>query len=133
MLYHYLSIRYKIFVIELGRSILKELTKHDVYCKHYVLLLDSIVVGTLRLRYIDNAVELGRVSLLAEYRNKGYASLAINQVIKQIKDKNKTDFIRLFTEHGNIDFYKKFNFLEAGIRFFGNDSYPYMTMRLDIK
>jgi predicted GNAT family N-acyltransferase len=133
MLYFYLAIRYKIFVLELGRSVVKELTKHDVYCNHYVLLLDTIVIGTFRLHYIDNVVELGRVALLSDYRNKGYGSLAISQLIKQIKDESKTYFIRLFTEHGNIDFYKKFNFFETGIRFFGNDPYPYMTMMLKVK
>ncbi len=58
MLYNYLIIRYKVFVIELGRSALKELSKLDVYCKHYVLLLDNVVIGTSRLCYTDNVVEL---------------------------------------------------------------------------
>ena len=133
MLYNYLIIRYKVFVIELGRSALKELSKLDVYCKHYVLLLDNVVIGTSRLCYIDNVVELGRVALLADYRNKGYASLAISLLINQIKEEGKTNFIRLFTKNENIDFYKKFNFSESGIRFFGDDPYPYMTMILDLK
>ena len=110
MLYNYLTIRYKVFVIELGRSALKELSKLDVYCKHYVLLLDTVVIGTSRLCYIDNVVELGRVALLADYRNKGYASLAISLLINQIREEGKTNFIRLFTKNENIDFYKKFNF-----------------------
>ena len=78
-------------------------------------------------------MELGRVALLADYRNKGYASLVISRLINQIKEKGNTDFIKLFTKNENIDFYKKFNFLEAGIRFFGDDPYPYMTMILDLK
>ena len=78
-------------------------------------------------------VELGRVDLLADYRNKGYASLAINLLINQEKEESKTDFIRLFTKNENIDFYKQFNFSEAGIRFFGDDPYPYMTMIIDLK
>jgi predicted GNAT family N-acyltransferase len=78
-------------------------------------------------------VELGRVALLADYRNKGYASLAISFLINQIKEEGKTNFIRLFTKNENIDFYKKFNFSESGIRFFGDDTYPYMTMILDLK
>ena len=78
-------------------------------------------------------MELGRVALLADYRNKGYASLAINLLINQEKEESKTDFIRLFTKNENIDFYKRFNFSEAGIRFFGDDPYPYMTMILDLK
>ena len=85
MLYNYLIIRYKVFVIELGRSALQT-SKLDVYCKHYVLLLDTVVIGTSRLCYIDNVVELGRVALLADYRNKGYASLAISLLINQIKE-----------------------------------------------
>ena len=89
MLYNYLIIRYKVFVIELGRSALKELSKLDVYCKHYVLLLDNVVIGTSRLCYTDNVVELGRVALLADYRNKGYASLAISFLINQIKEEGK--------------------------------------------
>ena len=132
-LYFYLAIRYKIFVLELGRSVFKELTKHDVYCNHYVLLLDTIVIGTFRLHYVDNVVELGRVALLSDYRNKGYASLAISFLINQIKEEGKTNFIRLFTKNENIDFYKKFDFSESGIRFFGDDPYPYMTMILDLK
>ena len=133
MLYNYLTIRYKVFVIELGRSALKEFSKLDFYCKHYVLLLDTVIIGTSRLCYIDNVVELGRVALLVDYRNKGYASLAISLLINQIKEEGKTNFIRLFTKNENIDFYKKFNFLESGIRFFGDDPYPYMTMILDLK
>jgi predicted GNAT family N-acyltransferase len=78
-------------------------------------------------------VELGRVALLADYRNKGYASLAISLLINQIKEEGKTNFIRLFTKNENIDFYKKFDFSESGIRFFGDDPYPYMTMILDLK
>ena len=78
-------------------------------------------------------MELGRVALLADYRNKGYASLAISFLINQIKEEGKTNFIRLFTKNENIDFYKKFNFSESGIRFFGDDTYPYMTMILYLK
>jgi hypothetical protein len=49
-------------------------------------------------------VELGRVALLADYRNKGYASLAIILLINQEKEENKTDFIRLFTKNENHRF-----------------------------
>ena len=84
MLYNYLTIRYKVFVIELGRSALKELSKLDVYCKHYVLLLDTVVIGTSRLCYIDNVVELGRVALLADYtsvRDKRIVKRQIKTII----------------------------------------------------
>ena len=133
MLYNYLTIRYKVFVVEFKRPIFDEFSKLDFYCKHHLLLFNNIAVGTLRLYYLDNIVELGRVALLADYRNKGYASLAINLLINQEKEESKTDFIRLFTKNENIDFYKKFNFSESGIRFFGDDTYPYMTMILDLK
>ena len=133
MLYNYLIIRYKVFVIESERPIFKEFSKLDFCCNHYLLLSNTVAVGTVRLYYIDNTVELGRVAILADYRNKGYASLAISRLISQIKTEGKTDFIRLFTKNKNIDFYKKFNFSEAGIRFFGDDPYPYMTMILDLK
>jgi predicted GNAT family N-acyltransferase len=133
MLYNYLTIRYKVFVVEFKRPIFDEFSKLDFCCKHHLLLFNNIAVGTLRLYYLDNIVELGRVALLADYRNKGYASLVISRLINQIKEKGNTDFIKLFTKNENIDFYKKFNFLEAGIRFFGDDPYPYMTMILDLK
>ena len=133
MLYNYLTIRYKVFVVESKRPIFNEFSKLDFYCKHHLLLFNNIAVGTLRLYYLDNIVELGRVALLTDYRNKGYASLAINQLINQIKEEAKTNFIRLFTKNENIDFYKRFNFSEVGIRFFGDDPYPYMTMILDLK
>ena len=133
MLYNYLTIRYKVFVVESKRPIFNEFSKLDFYCKHHLLLFNNIAVGTLRLYYRDNKVELGRVALLTDYRNKGYASLAINQLINQIKEEGKTNFIRLFTKNENIDFYKRFNFSEVGIRFFGDDPYPYMTMILDLK
>ena len=97
-LYFYLAIRYKIFVLELGRSVFKELTKHDVYCNHYVLLLDTIVIGTFRLHYVDNVVELGRVALLSDYRNKRWDTAITNAKWLMIENKELKKYYEAMIE-----------------------------------
>lgn len=130
MWYNYLLIRYKVFVVELGRPVMNELRRWDICCKHYLLLQDNVAVGTARLYYTSTAVELGRMAILQNYRNKGYASLAINHLISHLKQQGKAGFIRLFTRYHNIEFYQKFGFLETETRFFDGEHYPYRTMIL---
>ena len=114
LLYKYLAIRYKVFVIELDRPFFKHFKNLDFYCTHYILSLDNVVIGTLRInRNNDIAEELGRIALLPEYRFKGYGALAIKYIVNQIKQESKKDIIRLYTKNENISFYKKLDFFTA--------------------
>lgn len=116
----YLSIRYKIFVCELARSIIGEFNVADVTAKHYVFLINKQQAGIARVIYKNHTAEIGRVAILAKYRNQGYGVTLINQIIDKIKISRKECLIKLFTESKNIEFYKKCGFIENGEMVFDN-------------
>jgi len=129
LLIKYLWIRYKVFVGEYKRPIIKEFDMLDIIAEHYLLLVNKRKVGTVRVVYRNYMAIIGRVSVLAQYRNKGYATQLINQIITHIKNSNKANLISLFTiDHNSINFYKRFGFVENGEVFF--DNVPYINMIL---
>ena len=116
----YLSIRYKVFVCELARSIIGEFNIADVTAKHYVFLINKKQAGIARVIYKNHTAEIGRIAILAKYRNQGYGVTLINQLIDKIKISKKEYLIKLFTESKNIEFYKKCGFIENGEMVFDN-------------
>lgn len=131
LLVEYLWIRHKVFCTEYKRSIIQEFSISDVIAEHYVVLLDKKIIGTVRVIYKSYIAEIGRIAILKEYRNKGYGTKLINQIIANIKNNNIVNSISLFTiDNNSIAFYKKFGFIEKGEVLF--DNVPYMNMMLRI-
>ena len=126
LLIKYLWIRYKVYVGEYQRPIIKEFNIVDITAEHYILLLQQRVIGTVRIIYKANIAEIGRVAILEKYRNKGYGSELIRQIISMIKNSRKANLISLYTDNDKVNFYEKFGFVENGEVFF--DNMPYINM-----
>lgn len=123
----YLSIRYKVFIKEYQRKITDEFCLKDIKAKHYIFSIGIKHLGIVRILYRSNVAELGRMAIIKGYRNSGYGSEFINQIIGNIRDNCKVELISLYTlDNSLISFYKKFGFIENGEVFF--DNLPYMNM-----
>ena len=109
----YINIRYKIFIKEMGRSIIfGEFHFDDLFAKHYILLSNNNIIGTARLIYKDpDIAEAGRIAIHKNYRNQGYGKLIVNKLLEIIKSDDRASTVSLLSEDDKVDFYKKLGFI----------------------
>jgi dTDP-4-amino-4,6-dideoxygalactose transaminase/ribosomal protein S18 acetylase RimI-like enzyme len=86
----------------------------------YVLIKDSHIICTARVNYenkfYENVAHFEDIVTDINYRKKGYASLLLKYIIKQIKKKDCYKIV-LNANDNNISFYKKNNFIMKGTEF----------------
>ncbi|MFY9589615.1 GNAT family N-acetyltransferase [Rickettsia endosymbiont of Halotydeus destructor] len=107
LLIRYILIRYKIFVLEQHRPIIKEFYIADIKAAHYLLFAGIEIIGTGRIIYENH------IALLKEYRNQGYGAVVTKALINIVKKAKEAKIISLFAEDKKIKFYKKFGFVET--------------------
>ncbi len=80
----------------------------------------SIIRNTVFLNGVSTVIySLGSVCTLEEYRNKGYATLLLDYIIKKISNKRAS----LLFISGTINLYKKFDCIEFGKNYMAKISY----------
>ncbi len=125
----YLIIRCKVYIGEYQRKITEEFSIIDIKANHYVFMKERRVIGLARILYYQDRVvaELGRVTIVKEYRNQGYGEEMMRQIISKVYSSQKAEIIRLFLANKNLaTFYQKFGFFENSEAYF-NDV-PYISM-----
>jgi len=82
---------------------------------------DNKIIGTAKLlieqKFHNNFSKMGHIEdvvILKEYREKGYGTLLMKELIKISKENNCYKII-LNCNTENIDYYKKMGFIEKGI------------------
>lgn len=115
LLFGYLWIRFRIFILEDKRKITYEFTKEDILAQHYVLFIGKKASGIVRIIFAGNEAILGRFGLLNDYRNKGYGTKFIKEIISLIKEIGSVFSINLLAEDKNRGFYEKAGFLTEEI------------------
>ncbi|MFH0874869.1 MAG: GNAT family N-acetyltransferase [archaeon] len=112
-----LEIRNSVFVKE--QSIPKELEfdEHEEESMHFIAFEGETVVGCARLRQIDDNIKLERISVLNEFRGKGYGKEIVNFLVKYAL-KNNPKKIYVNAQHFLFNFYKELGFVPYGTTFF---------------
>ena len=114
-------IREKVFIEEQKVMSQLEWDGKDEEAIHFLAYQDEKAIGCARAFVIKNHMQLGRMAVLKEYRNKGIGSFLIEKAITTAK-LNQLSKISISAQCHAIDFYKKFGFevtseiyLDAGI------------------
>ena len=109
------QIRKTVFVEEQNVSPEEEFDEFEEVSKHYLLLVDGESIATARWRYIDSKIKCERFALLKAYRNNGYGSNLLKQVIDDVKE--KSNIIYLHAQLKAIPFYERQGFQKVGEQF----------------
>jgi predicted GNAT family N-acyltransferase len=114
-------IREKVFIEEQKVTCQLEWDGLDEEAIHFLAYKNEKAVGCARALVIKNHMQLGRIAVLKEYRNKGIGSALIEKAVITAK-LNQLSKILISAQCHAIDFYKKFGFevtskvyLDAGI------------------
>ncbi len=124
------DVRKKVFIEE--QKIEKELEFDgtDKDAKNMILKIDNKPVGTGRLIKIDDKMYIGRVAVLKEHRNKGYASHLMKFLLNEAKNMGyKEVFIHAQSYAKN--FYEKLGFKAFGDEFL-EANIPHIYMKIEI-
>ncbi|MEE8378893.1 MAG: GNAT family N-acetyltransferase [Gammaproteobacteria bacterium] len=116
---HAKQIRYAVFVDEQGISENIEIDDKDIECVHVVIMhADGFPVATARM---DASGKIGRMAVLAEWRNKNLGRALLNTLLQLAKDRDLQQ-VHCHAQQQVSEFYEKagFNpidtpFNEAGI------------------
>ena len=114
-------IREKVFIQEQKVTPQLEWDGRDEKAIHFLAYQDEKAIGCARAFVIENHMQLGRMTVLKEYRNNGIGSFLIEKAITTAK-LNQLSKISISAQCHAINFYKKFGFevtseiyLDAGI------------------
>ena len=113
-----LSIRRVVFIDE--QKVDPEIEfEYESESVHFLLIDEGIPVSTGRYRITDKGIKLERFATLAQYRNRGYGSVILNEILKTVMPMDRE--IYLNAQSGAIPFYKKHGFVVKGDRFYEAD------------
>ena len=107
-------IRRQVFIEEQNVPEDMEWDEHDSSSTHFLATLDNKVIATARLK-TDG--QIGRMAVLAEYRNKGIGSKLLKFVLLTAKQQ-KQKKVYLHAQVSAIPFYKKHGFTACGDIFY---------------
>ena len=120
-------IRRQVFIEEQNVPEDMEWDEHDSSSTHFLATLDNIVIATARLK-TDG--QIGRMAVLAEYRNKGIGSKLLQFVLLTAKQQ-KQKKVYLHAQVSAIPFYKKHGFTASGDIFY-EANIPHREMSKEI-
>ena len=109
------SIRKKVFVEEQQVSEADEFDEFEKIAKHYLLIIDGEPIATARWRFIGDKIKCERFAMLSEYRNKGFGSELLRELVKDVKSKSNT--VYLHAQLKAIPFYERMGFTKVGDQF----------------
>lgn len=90
---------------------------------------EDIAVGTMRWRETDKEIKIERVAVLKSYRNKGYGTVIMEHVLKDLKLLKTNKEIILHSQLQAIPLYKRLGFVKYGEIFY-EAQIPHYAMRL---
>ncbi|WP_250278150.1 GNAT family N-acetyltransferase [[Clostridium] colinum] len=123
-------IREEVFIKEQGIPKHTEIDGSDKYAKNVILTIDNKPIGTGRLIEINKKMYIGRVAILKDYRNKGYATNLIKFLLKEAKNMGfKEVFIHAQSYAKN--FYEKLGFKQLGEEFL-EANIPHINMKIKL-
>ena len=121
------TIRRLVFIEEQNVPEELEWDEDDATATHFLVTHDHEVIATARLKPDG---QIGRMAVLAKYRNHGIGSKLLRFVLQTAAQKNLKN-IYLHAQTTAIHFYEKHGFETQGELFYEADI-PHRTMRLNI-
>ena len=122
-------IREKVFIEEQKVMSQLEWDGKDEEAIHFLAYQDEKAIGCARAFVIENHMQLGRMAVLKEYRNKGIGGTLIEKAVITAK-LNQLSAINISAQCHAIDFYKKFGF-EVISNIYLDADIPHRDMKLE--
>ena len=122
-------IREKVFIEEQKVTPQLEWDGRDEEAIHFLAYQDEKAIGCARAFVIENHMQLGRMAVLKEYRNKGIGGTLIEKAVVTAK-LNQLSAINISAQCHAIDFYKKFGF-EVISDIYLDADIPHRDMKLE--
>ncbi|MDE0059580.1 MAG: GNAT family N-acetyltransferase [Defluviicoccus sp.] len=112
-----LAIRREVFCIEQGVSEELEIDGRDPQCRHFLLRLDGLAVGTARVRPLEPGVaKIERVAILARHRGGGLGSALMRHLLLRLDDAGCVTALLHAQAHSET-FYRALGFATEGAPF----------------
>lgn len=116
-------VRYSVFQVEQGVSAELEFDGQDEAATHFIALLDSKVVGTVRVRFLgDNLAKIERLAVLQEARGSGTGRALMEKALGFLIEQDVSEVV-IHAQAYLKGFYESLGFVpegelfeEAGIR-----------------
>ncbi|MFV0288369.1 MAG: GNAT family N-acetyltransferase, partial [Mycoplasmatales bacterium] len=117
-----LNIRQEVFIKEQQVPKNLEIDKYDnlnnLAVKHFILYLNKIPIGTLRVINTEEYLKIGRVAVLKVYRKENNGYILVSEVINKILQENifeiSEKYFYLEAQVQVIRFYEKLGFESFG-------------------
>ena len=106
------AVREAVFIQEQGVPESLEMDDRDMACKHALLKLDNVPIGTGRID-IEKAGKVGRVAILGDHRNKGYGRIIMNQ-LEATAQANGLNRIWFHAQISALPFYERLGYTSEG-------------------
>jgi len=123
------AIRIAVFQEEQGVDAALEFDGKDAISEHLIAYLNDEVVGTARIRYLDDGktAKIERLAVLSTARGQGIGKKIMENALEVIANKNIPEVVIHAQEYVK-DLYKKLDFVEEG-EIFQEASIPHVKMR----
>ena len=122
------AIRIAVFQEEQGVDAALEFDGKDAISEHLIAYLNDEVVGTARIRYLDDkTAKIERLAVLSTARGQGIGKKIMENALEVIANKNIPEVVIHAQEYVK-DLYKKLDFVEEG-EIFEEASISHVKMR----
>ena len=122
------SVRFDVFCIEQKVNQDAEFDGLDDYCRHYLATLDSVEIGTARVRPLDKrVVKIERVAVTRTHRNSGIGRRLVSRALDDARKRGYSTAFLNSQVHA-CPFYEKLGFLTE-TRIFSEEGIPHRGMR----
>jgi len=122
------AIRKSVFQEEQGVDPALEFDGKDEISTHLIAYLNGEVVGTTRIRYLDEkTAKIERLAVLPTARGQGIGKKIMENALQVIANKNIPE-VMVHAQEYIKDLYKKLDFVEEG-EIFEEASIPHIAMR----
>lgn len=106
------EIRQKVFVQEQNVAPEIEYDEYEKEASYLLLFYNELPIGTARWRETEKGIKLERFALLQEFRNKGFGSVLLREILKDVIPLQKT--IYLHAQVTAVNYYEREGFVKEG-------------------
>lgn len=121
-----LKIREVVFVKEQGVPIEAEHDGKDSCSNHVIVYYEGKPVATGRLRIVDDAAKLERISVIPEFRMRGFGKLVV-EALEDIAREKGIKKVKLHGQTHAVKFYEKLGYIKNSDEFM-EESIPHYLM-----